>query len=110
MDELMERIKKLEYHQKLLLEMIQPVNKDFDLLIIKNGLAEKEVKEFHLLCEELLDEMERQKAENFVFHSPLFKQFTAMLNRKLEPRETIQACLKQNIHPKLMKVLWLNIR
>lgn len=110
MDDLKEWIKRLEYHQKLLMGMIQPTNKDFDLLIIQNGLTEREVEEFHLMCEVLLVEMERQKAENFVFHSPLFKQFTAMLNGKLQPQETIQACLKQNIHSELMRVLWLNIK
>ncbi|RWR14592.1 DUF1878 family protein [Siminovitchia fortis] len=110
MDELYERILLLEYHQKLLLDMIQPVNKDFDLLIIKKRLAEKEVEEFFQLCEELSAEMEKQKAEKFVFHFPLFKQFTSKLNGKLQPEETIQACLKQNIYPELMKVLRLNIK
>lgn len=110
MDELKERIERLEYHQKLLLDMIQPINKDFDLLIIKRRLAEREVKEFYQLCEELSAEMEKQKAEKFVFHFPLFKQFTFRLNGKLQPEETIRACLKQNIYPELMKILWLNIK
>lgn len=112
MDELKERIEKLEFHQKLLLEMIQPVDakKDFDLLIIRKSLSEGEVKEFHQLCEALKSDMEKQKAEKFVFHFPLFKQFTARLNVKLQPEETIQACINQNIHPELMKILWLNIK
>ncbi|GIN98465.1 hypothetical protein J6TS1_43350 [Siminovitchia terrae] len=110
MDELKERIERLEYHQKLLLGMVQPVNKDFDLLIIKKGMTEREVEEFSQLCEELTDEMEKQKAEKFVFHFPLFKQFTSKLNGKLKPEETIQACLNQKVHPELMKILWLNIK
>ncbi len=110
MDDLKARIERMEYHQKLLLGMIQPMNKDFDLLIINKGLSKREVEDFFLLCKELTEEMEKQKAEKFVYHFPLFKQFTSRLNGKLKPIETIQACLNQKVYPKLMKILWLNIK
>lgn len=110
MDELKNRVETLEYHVKLLLGMIQPVNRDFDLLVIQKGLTEEEVKDFHELCRELEEEMEEQKAEKFVFHSPLYRQFTAGLNKKLHPKETVQACLNQQIYVELMKKLWMNMK
>lgn len=109
MKELNERLEKLEYHQKLLLGMINPAGKEFDLLVIKKQLSEKEVMEFLQMCEELSQEMENQKAENFVFYSPLFKEFASRLNKKLYPAETIQACLMQRIFPDLMEILSKNL-
>lgn len=108
MEEIMERLKRLEFHQKLLLGMIDHTGRAFDMLVIKKNLSETEVDEFLRLCEELNKEMEKQKAEKFVFYAPLFREFTARLNPKLEAKETILACIRQNIYAELMHKLLQN--
>lgn len=42
MDSLEIRLKRLEYHQSLMLEMINPNEKPFNYLIIKAGLHEED--------------------------------------------------------------------
>lgn len=53
MNELMKRIEKLEFQQRLLLEMIPATGHDFNRLVISKGLSENDVKEFFELCEKL---------------------------------------------------------
>ncbi|MCR2821076.1 YhaI family protein [Lederbergia panacisoli] len=109
MDNLLAKIERLEYHQKLLLGMIRSEGHEFDRLIIKKNLDENEVKEFRSLCEYVSKEMEVQKAEKFVFYAPLFNEFVKKLNPKLNPDEVVNACLKQNIYTDLMNVLQKNL-
>ncbi len=109
MDELLARLEKLEYHQKLLLEMIDPNDFKFNWMIINKNLCEDEVKELHQLCEQLSKDMEKQRAEGFVFCAPLFQQFVNELNNKLKPHEVIQACLQQKLYPDLMSMLKQNL-
>ncbi|MBS4177508.1 DUF1878 family protein [Lederbergia citrea] len=109
MDKLWSKIERLEYHQKLLLKMIKSEGHEFDRLIIEKNLDEKETAEFYLLCEELSKEAQKQKADKFVFFAPLFIEFLYKLNPKLEAVEVIDACLKQNIYPQLMKILQKNL-
>lgn len=73
-------------------------------------MDEKEVQEFFDLCEGLIIEIEKEKAEQFVFHAPLFIEFLYKLNPKLNAKEVIDACIKQNIYIDLMKVLQKNIQ
>lgn len=108
MDHLLARIEKLEYHQKLMLKMLQPEAHEFDYLVIVKNLEEREVEEFFGLCEELNKEIPKQKADKFVFHAPLFVEFIHRLHPKLDPKEVVDACLKQNIYPGLMDVLKRN--
>ncbi|HEY4553436.1 MAG TPA: DUF1878 family protein [Bacillaceae bacterium] len=103
------RLGRVEYHQKLLLQMINPAGHEFDCLIIMKDLSEFEVQEFYALCGELHKEMKKQKAEKFVFFAPLFDEFCRRLSQKLQPAEVIQACLKQNVYPELMQVLEKNL-
>jgi hypothetical protein len=110
MDILLARIERLEYHQKLLLNMISPTGNEFNQLIIKKQLDENEVDAFFSLCEELNNEMEKQKADKFVFYAPLFIEFLYRLNPKLEAAEVIDACLLQNVYVELMTVLQKNIQ
>ncbi|MBS4193550.1 DUF1878 family protein [Lederbergia citri] len=109
MDKLLAKIERLEFHQKLLLGMIRSEGHEFDRLIIENNLDEKEVREFYSLCEYVSKEMEEQKAEKFVFYTPLFNEFIEKLNPKLDPSEVIHACLKQKIYIDLMKVFQKNL-
>ncbi|MCJ7840421.1 YhaI family protein [Lederbergia sp. NSJ-179] len=109
MDQLLARIKKLEYHQKLLLNMIHGEGFEFDRLIVVNNLDQNEVEEFLKMCEDLNKEMLEQKAEKFIFYAPLFAEFKHRLTPKLDHREVIEACLRQQIYPELMEKLKRNI-
>ncbi|RLQ97539.1 DUF1878 family protein [Falsibacillus albus] len=106
---LLERIEKLEFQQKLLLKMMSPKGFEFDQLIIEKNLSEQDVMDFHRLCEELNKELKEQKAEGFVFYSPLFKKFNERLHSQLEPAEVIDACKKQKLYEELMLLLEQNI-
>ncbi|PFA62574.1 hypothetical protein CN378_20330 [Bacillus sp. AFS015802] len=105
MDELMKRIEKLEYHQRLMVEMLPENGFPFYRLIIRNGLSEKEVKEFFMTCDRLSMKLEKQKAEGFVYNTPLFKEFEAKLHAKLKVHEVVDSCLVQNMYPALMRQL-----
>lgn len=110
MEQLLARIEQLEYHQKLLINIIRNPDHEFDKLVIENNLSEREVKEFFSLCDEMSKEVEKQKAEKFVYHAPLFVEFRERLHPKLKVEEVVEACLKQNLYPELMQILKLNIR
>lgn len=105
MREFEERLKKIEYHQKLLLEMIK--NQTFPLyeLLIRKDLSEEEVDELFTLCDMLNEKLAQQKEEGFVYFTPLLTEFVGMLNRKLHPEETINAFLMQDMYPTLMGIL-----
>jgi hypothetical protein len=100
--ELMERIKLLEYHQKLLLKLITNPKLEFYKLIIEKGISEKEVQNFFKLCEGIRIKMEEQKAEGFVYFDPLFDEFATSLPLTLKTEEVIRACLSQNLFESLM--------
>ena len=102
MDELMKRLEKLEYHQRLMAEMIPENGFPFHRLIIRSGLSEKEVGEFFVTCDRLSMKLKKQKAEGFVYNTPLFKEFEEGLHAKLDVHEVVQSCLVQNIYPTLM--------
>ncbi|WP_406687464.1 DUF1878 family protein [Rossellomorea vietnamensis] len=102
MHELMKRIEKLEYHQRLMAEMMPENGFPFYRLIIRNGLSEREVKEFFQTCDRLSMKFEKQKAEGFVYNTPLFKEFEEGLHAKLKVHEVVDSCLVQNIYPALM--------
>ncbi|MCJ8005903.1 DUF1878 family protein [Lederbergia wuyishanensis] len=109
MDKVLAKLERLEFHQKLLLEMIRTEGHEFERLIIEKNLDEQEVREFYNLCEDMSKDMELQKADKFVFYAPLFNEFVRKLNPKLNPAEVIHACLKQNIFIDLMKILEKNL-
>ncbi|MGM0846385.1 MAG: DUF1878 family protein [Bacillota bacterium] len=109
MSELLERIEKLEFQQKLLGEMMPEKGFDFYRLVITKGLSEKDVIEFYRLCEKLNMKSQEQKAEGYVFFSPLFKEFTEKLDSRLIPQEVINACAAQKLYPYLMEQLRRNL-
>ncbi|WAA13012.1 DUF1878 family protein [Fervidibacillus halotolerans] len=102
-DELLKRIQRLEYHQRLLLQLIKGEQAPFTKLIIEKNLDEEEVKAFHNLCEYMNNKMEEQKAEGFLYFHPLFQEFTSKLNSKLDAKETVIACIKEKVYLDLMK-------
>jgi hypothetical protein len=100
-DELLNRLNLLEYHQRLILKMLTEPRHEFDKLIIENGISEQEVQTFFQLCDDLSIKMEEQKAEGFVYFHPLFNKFSSCLPAKLNVREVIQSCLRQNLYEPL---------
>ncbi|WP_421384071.1 DUF1878 family protein [Bacillus salacetis] len=109
MNMLVKRIEKLEFQQKLLMEMIPAKGYEFYRLVIRKGLAEGDVTDFFELCEKLNKHSQEQKAEGFVFFAPLFKEFTEKLDSRLSPAEVIEACLAQRLYPFLMEQLKRNL-
>jgi hypothetical protein len=110
MNKWLERLEKLEYHQQLLLKMVRPEGYEFDRLVIEKNLSRDEVEQFYKLCEELSKKREEQKAEGFVFHTPLFREFQQRLHPRLSPEEVIDACIKQRLYMELMTDFKRNIR
>lgn len=100
--DVMKRIKMLEYHQKLLIKLIDNKNLEFFKLIVEKSIEKKEVEEFEKLCEKLSIKLEEQKAEGFVYFHPLYNIFIERLPKSIKPREAVQACLKQGLYISLM--------
>jgi hypothetical protein len=109
MSEILKRIEKLEFQQKLLLEMIPVKGFEFYRLVIRKGLSEEDVNHFFELCEKLNKHSQEQKAEGFVFFAPLFNEFTEKLDPRLSPEEVIKACIAQKLFPFLMDQLKRNL-
>lgn len=105
MEELLQRIERLEYHQKLIIDILVETDKAFTKLIVYKNLSKDEVREFHNLCENMNKKIEEQKAEGLLNFHPLLKEFSEKINRKLDVNETISACLRENLHAQLMSEL-----
>ncbi|WP_062352246.1 DUF1878 family protein [Bacillus kwashiorkori] len=102
MEEILKRIELLEYHQQLFIRLLTDSKMDFTKLIIEKNLTRQDVEEFHNLCDELHIKWEEQKAEGFVYFHPLMKEFANRLNKKLQVKETIQACINEGLYLELM--------
>ncbi|WP_180953759.1 DUF1878 family protein [Bacillus sp. T33-2] len=102
LEKLAEKIAMLEFHQKLLLQMISGNKDKFNKLIIQKAVTEKELTVINELCEKLSIELEEQKAEGFVHFHPLFEEFTDAIRHKLQPKETVHAMFDQGIFMPLM--------
>lgn len=103
--EVLKKLKLIQYHQMLIVSMLEKSKDEFNKLVIKHGLMEEEVNEFFQLCERLSIDLEEQKAEGFVNFHPLYQQFSDSLNSKLPVNEVIIACISQNLFLPLMKKL-----
>jgi hypothetical protein len=103
--ELLNRILILEYHQKLLLKLLNNPKLEFYKLIIEYGLSEQETQEFFSLCAKLSIKMEEQKAEGFVYFHPLFEEFSTSLPLKLNTKEVLHACVTQQLYEPLIQEL-----
>ncbi len=89
--------------------MVNGTKYPFYQLIIERGLTEEELDDFYHLCEALYDIYKEDKAEKYVYYSPLYKKFAENLHPRLQPKEVIEACLQQHIYPKLMSILKKNL-
>ncbi|KAA9031648.1 DUF1878 family protein [Niallia endozanthoxylica] len=106
LEALLERIKRLEYHQSLLLEMNQTTKYALNKLIIEKGMGEREVQRLFEVCDMLSKELEEQKAEGFVNFHPLFNKFTMKLQTGgLHAEDVIAACITQGLYLPLMTEL-----
>ncbi len=105
MESLEERMRKLEYHQRLLLNMVQANRYPFYQLVVEKDLTEGEVEEILSLCGMLNEEYERQAEEGYVSFVMLLTQFVGMLHPRLEPKETIESLYAQGIYKELMRRL-----
>lgn len=102
-DALIAKITKLEYHQKLLLKMINNPKQPFYMLVIEKSLGEEDVDAFFDLCDRLSKELKEQKAEGFVYYHPLFYKFKIGLHPNLQAEEVIASCLDQRLFSPLME-------
>ncbi|MDR4945852.1 DUF1878 family protein [Neobacillus cucumis] len=102
---LVQRINLLEFHQRLLGNMLRNSNFDFYRVIIEKGITEQEVKNFYQLCESLSMKMAEQKAEGYVHFHPLLIELSASLPANLKIEEIVKACLQQKLFEPLFKEL-----
>ncbi len=105
MDDLFRRVEKLEYYQRLMLELMPGNTTLFYREVMRAGLDEEDVKAFFQLCEGLNNKCQKQKAEGFVYFTPLFKEFERRIDRRLTVERVIEGCLNQGIYPSLMTQL-----
>lgn len=101
-NELLGRIRKLEFHQKLLLKIIKNKDAAFFQLVVEKNLTENEMECMLHICEEMSNRYEKQKAEGFVYFYPLLKEFIEQLHDHLEVKEVIDACLRQKLYVPIM--------
>jgi hypothetical protein len=101
-NDIIEKIEMLEYHQKLLLSMVKGTNLKFDCLIVEKSLTQKEASDILLFCEKMSIEMQKEKAEGFIHFHPLYNELQAVLQPKLDAYEVIAACLEQGLFLPLM--------
>lgn len=105
MSSLQDKINMLEFHNHLLLKMIDGKKFPFYALIIQKGITKKEMDDVFTLCEEVNQRFEMQQENGLVDDKPLLLHFVGMLNPKLPVKETIIALYEQNHYPALMAKL-----
>ncbi|MFC5713564.1 DUF1878 family protein [Thalassorhabdus alkalitolerans] len=103
-EEWRERIERLEFHQKLLMELIDERH-PFYRLIIKRKITEKEMSKLYSLCAVLERKLAEERKQGMVYHGELLDEFIGELNPKLNPEETIMALKKQGLYIDLVTVL-----
>lgn len=99
------RLARLEYYQKLLINMVEPSRFPFYQMVIQKGLTEEEVTEVFYVCDELMKEYEAQKQLGFVGFRSLLIRFVGMLHPRLTPKETIVKLMQQGLYVPLMEQL-----
>jgi hypothetical protein len=104
-EEITEKIKMLEFHQNLLMQMVEGTSLKFYYLMIEKALTQSEMYGILQFCEDMSMELKKQKAEGFVYFHPLFNEFRSFLHPKLEAEEVISACLEQGLFIPLMQEL-----
>jgi hypothetical protein len=96
------RIESLEYYVSLMMIMMDTNRFPFFALIIQKGVTKEEVEYLLAKCEELSEEMDKQKREGLLWFYPLLLSFKEALPAKLSVLETIKALEEQGLHTQLM--------
>lgn len=104
-DLLLHRINLLEFHQRLLVNLLNNPNNHFYRLIIENGVSEQEVNDFYQLCEKISMKLAEQKAEGYVYYHPLLNDLSVSLPANLRIEEVVKACLQQKLFEPLFQEL-----
>ncbi|MEH7417762.1 DUF1878 family protein [Neobacillus drentensis] len=102
-DFLLQKIHLLEFHQRLIIKLLNHPHYDFYRLIIENGISEQEVNDFYYLCDKLSMKLAKQKAEGFVHFHPLLNQLSTALPANLKIEEVVKACLRQQLYKPLFE-------
>ncbi|MBM6617210.1 DUF1878 family protein [Bacillus suaedaesalsae] len=105
MESIEQRLERLEYYQKLMIDLVEKAKWPFHQLIMVRQLTEHEVNELFQLCENLTHEYKQQKAEGFISFSPLLHIFKQYLNPKLSCLEVIIAMEQEQLYLPLMNAL-----
>ncbi|MCM3767365.1 YhaI family protein [Neobacillus niacini] len=92
------RVDLLQYHQKLLLELVDNPKLPFYRLVIESGITETEITNFYTLCDKLSKKMAEQKAEGYVNFHPLFEKLLFSMPASLDASKVVKACLDQDLY------------
>jgi Protein of unknown function (DUF1878) len=104
-EQLKAQVDLLQYHQKLLVLLVDNPKLEFYRLVIESGLNELEVTRFYIFCDRLSKKMAEQKAEGYVYFHPLFEELLFSLPSSLDARKVVKACLAQNLYRSLFEEL-----
>lgn len=105
MSSFLNQISTLEFHNELLLKMIDSEKYPFFTLVILNGLSKQEMNDIFSLCDEINERYNQQKEAGFLDYTPLLTHFAGMLTPKMPIKETIAALLSQGLYSELMEKL-----
>ncbi|MDM5297388.1 YhaI family protein [Bacillus pumilus] len=97
-----ERLNQLEYYMELLLTTTDMSQYPYYALLIRQRVNKEEAKDIERICAELLDEMDKQKAQGYVMFDNLLALFAGQLIEKLDVHETIFALHDQGLFQPLM--------
>ncbi|WP_251554872.1 DUF1878 family protein [Neobacillus muris] len=103
LENLWEKVRLLEYHQKLLVKLTKNPELEFLRLIIENGLSEQEVEDILTLCDKLNKKYADQKADGYLYFHPLLEEFTDALPTNLDTQSVIKACITQGLYMPLFQ-------
>ncbi|WLR42840.1 DUF1878 family protein [Bacillus carboniphilus] len=105
MNQLEERIQTLEYYQQLFLQMIEGGAYPFYHLVIKKNVTKSEVEQLFSLCEDLEEELGKQRAQGYVVFTSLLTLFEKQLPTALPVDETMNSLKDQGLFVDLMTEL-----
>lgn len=105
MESIEQRLERLEYYQKLMIDLVEGSKWPFHHLVMSRQLTEQEVNELFQLCENLTAQYKKQKAEGFISFTPLLHTFKQYLNPKLSSLEVIVAMEDEHLYVPLMTAL-----
>ena len=110
MDDLHEKLERMEYHLELLMKHVKSEDFPFDMLIMKEKWDKETVDNILEVCEYMSKEVKKQKAEGFVTFPSLIKLLENSIPTKVPTIKVMEALFKQNMYAPLMKELLNTIK